>query len=156
MTELPEDVIAYLEERTSGSRSEDPEIAEALLAKYKPQPKTLADRFDIKWTRYIVDKAGDRMVEVSSPNGMPVDERGWAYDRSSLGDVHVWPEVEGIDPRELLNDGWQIRCRKDIPKDWDFAWQGDHGIHGDRKGTRLSDVPMHAVMFCRPPESDNQ
>ena len=111
MTELPEDIIDYLtwleRERLSNSDATTQQAGQ-LLAKYKPEPKTLADRFDIKWTRYIVDKSGDLILEVFSPNGVPVDERGLAYERSSVGEIHVWPEVDGIDPRELLNNGYII------------------------------------------------
>ena len=152
MTEqLPEDVLNFLEASALDHLEGE---AHRLFEKYKPQPKTLADRFDIQWTRYIVDKAGDKMTEVSAPNGMPVDERGWGYEGSSVGDLHVWPEVEGIDPREPLNDSWQIRRRSDIPEDWDFAWHDGLRTHGERKRDSLDQVPMRAIMFCRPPKSD--
>ena len=154
--QLPEDVIDYLlkMEALQGFPDRSESNLGRLLAKYAPQPKTLADYGPIRWQRTF-----------KLPNQSYDD---WSLESMNEGDGLVdvlpedpdrlvpWPEVEGIDPRELLNNGWQIRCRRDIPEDWDFAWQGDYGINGSSNGTSLQGVPMHAIMFCRPPESDNQ
>ena len=144
MTEqLPEDVIAYLEERTSGSRSEDPDIAEALLSKYAPKPKTLADMGgSLAWDRrYFRGDGTNPFVEHEHEAGV---------------DGVPWPEVEGIDPRELLNNGWQIRRWLDVPQDWSFAFVSERGVEPSRMWR--ADIPAtpNVIVFCRPPESDNQ
>ena len=152
MTEqLPEDVLNFLEASALDHLEGE---AHRLFERYKPQPKTLADRFDIQWTRYIVDKAGDKMTEVSAPNGMPVDERGWGYEGSSVGDLHVWPEVEGIDPSELLNNGYQIRAFLDVPDNWHIAVKGGELIEVVPKIKFAVASGWPGIVFCRPPESD--
>ena len=163
MTELPEDVIDYLREMFNDRHASPRGSTSAgmLLEKYKPESKTLADMSgNIIWTRAHIEHEDDdeACAEFNRPQGLYVDSSGLATDDRLSDDDRLvpWPKVEGIDPRELLNDDWQIRCRRDIPEDWDFAWQGDYGINGSSNGTSLQGVPMHAIMFCRPPESDNQ
>ena len=159
MTELPEDVIRFLRPiAVLGEIDHTPDsaVAQQLLAKYAPQPKTVADRFDIQWTRYIFEIPGEELIEASWPDGLTIDERGLAFDKSDVGELHVWPEVEGIDPRELLNNGWQIRRWLDVPQDWSFAFVSERGVEPSRMWR--ADIPAtpNVIVFCRPPESDNQ
>ena len=65
----------------------------------------------------------------------------------------MWPEVEGINPSELLNDGWQIRRWNDVPAGWPTATLAADGEI--RNGYAICVSPdSFFLVFCRPPESN--
>ena len=65
--ELPDDVIEYLT-KINGA---DPE-AIALLAKYAPEPETLADHGTIEWTRRFAGSRGAGS-EAAWPEGLAIN-----------------------------------------------------------------------------------
>ena len=64
-----------------------------------------------------------------------------------------FPEVEGIDLRELLNDGWQIRTWRDVPVGWLVAYADGGGVVFS---TITGNPARYAsiLVFCRPWEGD--
>lgn len=92
-TELPDDVRRYLE----GHADVGLPNARALLEKYTPQPKTLADYGEVFYTRCYTEDGAIRYESTSKIDGM----RGvpWRLDVP-------WPDDGGV--CDLLNAGWRL------------------------------------------------
>ena len=157
-TELPDDVIEMLTHLSNGhGASESTRMSRDLLAKYATEPETLADHGTIGWTRTWTNSEGSHGT---SYEGGP--------EFHLFGKVIPWPAIEGIDPRDLLNDGWQIRRVGDPEVDgWEYArfgtrestkdefmdeWDGDRGMN--LVGGMANGWGEGALVFARPRQDD--
>lgn len=159
-SELPESVAAYLRDVAdgvaAGSESELAAQARKLLDEHEPEPKTLADidGCSVVWDRVFVDRDNDHMAESESPE-VYVTRGGVGLSLArSGGTLTPWPDIQGIDPRPLLNDGWQIRPFREVPDDWVYAY--DHEGRSQLKKSYTPNVGLWgttALVFCRPPRN---
>lgn len=162
--ELPEDVISALTHLSNGDgANEATQLSRDLLAKYAQKPATLDERFDITWERTITDNFGDTCTESDHVDGLKVTAKNFAYrldgNEGSVGSLMEWPEIDGIDPRELLNDGWLVQKRLLVPDGYDIAYSVSTTDSGHKRvGTFQPDwhAPDALIVFCRPPEGDSQ
>ena len=116
-TTLPDDVLEYLRRNSKP----DPEgradgAAVELLDKYTPKPTTLADYGIIRYDRVFVNEAVHTWSEMRAPEGLVGMDPEYKYERLP------WPEVEGIDPLPLLNNGHRLMTWHDVPSDWLVVW----------------------------------
>ena len=154
MTEqLPEDVVKFLEVAAFGDDMTHMNEAIGLLQKYLPEAETLDLYGPIKWQRTF--KLPGQSYDDWSPESM--NEGGGLVDVLPDDDDRLvpWPKIEGIDPRSLLNNGWQIRTMYDVPSGWAIAGSFDGSDIGDFYFANVKHV-VNGIVFCRPPESDNQ
>ena len=81
---------------------------------------TLADYSDgVRWDMVYSEPDRTNWLRSKSINGINIDESGHYSTKYSLT---PWPEIVGIDPRDLLNDGWQIRKWDDVPDEWEIMY----------------------------------
>lgn len=146
---LPDDVLTELQYALTeiigkASMVERAELGQALIDKYTPKPETLADHGTITWTRLFEPSIGrDHLIEK-----LARDYR----DPPLIDGIEVpWPEVEGINPADLLNDGWQLRAHGDVPKGWWVLL-----FNAKRETYKGKNLTIHpdVVVVCCPPQTE--
>lgn len=140
--DLPDDVVEVLKTVTVQPDGHlDPDIAE-LLDRYRKGPRPLEGEF--QWVRRYVAPSGFTFIEGGHPK---------IRDRPG-DDFQPWPDLEGIDPAELLNDGWQIRPWNQVPIDWQICGYDKNPWRFTKACVKANDnweVPHVLRVFCRPP-----
>ena len=141
--EVSPDIVDYIR-----SRAKLDDEARRLLDEYWPEPETLADRGTITWTRrFSRGKLG------ATECVMPLGYR-------TMGDTFElpWPDIEGVDPKDLLNHGWEIRRFGDVPLHYQIAMGNKEiSIYCDPKhDMAVVHWPSeNLLVFTRPPEEED-
>lgn len=154
--ELPDDIRSLLDTaiNTDGHALHSSiwlEQAKTLRAKYTPKPETLADFGTIRWAR--VWTPGENVYPSAQMiEGHPEYDQYVDADNLHLFDATKapWPEVEGIDPLPLFNNGWQLRKLLNVPENFEIL------AFSDLRGRFVPNRPMGfengVVVLCRPPQ----
>ena len=139
METLPEDVLEILHgiRRYDLAPSHLDDMANAALQKYGIKSLASAPG-SLKWDRqYYRGDGTDAFLEQEYRGGV---------------DGIPWPEIEGIDPRDLINDGWIVQKWCEVPEGHEIAMSltrnGKHmAVHA------MLDQHDHkaVIVFCRPP-----
>ncbi len=149
---LPEDILQLLDDVESefaATRTDYSDVRRRVnLArdKYRPKPETLADHgTGVRWTRvWWKGDGSDAVAFDNHPDGL------YCSTLTNKRPITPWPEIEGINPAELLNDGWQLRQKQDIPKGWHAAFDRI----GSAKLVENTAYP-HLIVFCRAPQGED-